>query len=62
MIAITFEKHFSDLPIEEQKKINEYDLRELKAYYGSWDEVRKVIDRLEDNDNEAAFERSQTNY
>lgn len=57
MKAITLEKHFCDLSKEEQQDINELDLRELKGYYGSWDEVRKLIDQLEDNDNEAAYER-----
>lgn len=36
---------------------NEQDLQEMAHYYGGWDELRKVIDRLEDNDKEAATER-----
>lgn len=59
MKAITFVKSFSELSKDEQQEINECDLRELKAYYGSWEEVREVIERLEENDNEAAWERSQ---
>lgn len=34
------------------------DLREISHYYGGWDELKKVITQLEDNDNEDAFERS----
>jgi hypothetical protein len=44
-------------PQEKQRAENEFDLREMAHYYGGWDELRKVIDRLEDNDNEAAYER-----
>lgn len=57
MNAITFVKHFTDLPVEEQIRINEKDLRELRDYYGGWDNLRAVIKDLEDNDNEAAYER-----
>jgi hypothetical protein len=42
---------------EKQRSENEFDLREMALYYGGWNELRKVIDRLEDNDNEAAYER-----
>lgn len=35
----------------------EANLREISMWYGGWDEVKKVIDRLEENDNEAAYER-----
>lgn len=51
------EKHFLDMTKEEQQKVNEYDLKEMKLYYGSWDELRKVIKRLEDNENEDTYER-----
>lgn len=40
----------------------ELDLKEISHFYGGWGELRKVIERLEENDNEAAFERSQTDY
>jgi hypothetical protein len=36
---------------------NREDLREIAHFYGGWDELRAVIKELEDNDNEAAFER-----
>ena len=58
----TTEKHFLDLTKEEQEEVNEKDLREMKMYYGDWDALRKVIDQLEDNDNEAAWERHCTDY
>jgi hypothetical protein len=32
------------------------DLRELKAWFGSWDDVRARIDELEEGDHEQAFE------
>lgn len=54
------EKHFCDLTKEEQQSRNEFDLKEMKMYYGSWDELREVIKRLEDNENEADYERAQT--
>lgn len=57
MNAITFQKHFTELPLEEQIAINHKDLRELRDYYGGWDNLRAVIKDLEDNDNEAAYER-----
>lgn len=56
------EKHFLDMTKEEQEDRNESDLREMKMYYGDWDALRKVIDQLEDNDNEAAYERHCTRY
>lgn len=45
-----------------QEELNEFDLKELAHYYGGWDELRKVIARLEDNDNEAAWERHNSDY
>lgn len=56
---MTTEKHFLDESKEQQEAINERDLKELKHYYGSWDEVRKVIERLENDDKWAAWERAQ---
>ena len=35
----------------------EQDLKEAAHWFGGFDELRKVIDRLEENANEAAFER-----
>jgi hypothetical protein len=46
------EKHIEELTNE-----IEAELKEAKLWFGSWDELRKVIDRLEDNENEAAYER-----
>jgi hypothetical protein len=43
--------------LEQQELDNRADLREIASFYGSWDELRAVIKELEDNDNEAAFER-----
>ncbi len=51
------QKHFLDMTKDQQEEVNEKDLREMKLYYGSWDELRKVIAMLEDNDNERAYER-----
>jgi len=56
------QKSFQEMTPEEQEDQNHKDLREIKDYYGSWDDVRKLIDMLEDNDNEAAYERFCTRY
>lgn len=45
--------------IENTEKEIEAELKEAAFWYDGWDNLRKVIDRLEDNDNEAAWERSQ---
>lgn len=62
MTQPTEEKHFLDMTPEEQEEVNHKDLREMKHYYGSWEELKKVIAMLEDNDNEAAWERHCTDY
>jgi hypothetical protein len=51
------DKHFLDMTKEEQEATNEKDLREIALYYGGWDALRKVIDQLENNENEVAYER-----
>lgn len=51
------EKHFLDMTKDEQEEVNHKDLREMALYYGGWDELKKVIAMLEDNDNEAVYER-----
>jgi hypothetical protein len=43
--------------LEQQELDNRADLREIANFYGGWDELRAVIKELEDNDNEAAWER-----
>ena len=50
---------------QETNKINtEYEevLREARDWYGSWDDVRRVIDALAMEDDERAFERSMQDY
>lgn len=57
------EKHFLDMTEDEQQAQNEYDLREMKLYYGGdWNDLRKVIDRLEANDNERAWEKHNSDF
>jgi hypothetical protein len=56
------EKHFLDMTKEEQEELNEKDLREMALYHGGWDKLKEVIAMLEDNDNEAAWERHCTDY
>jgi hypothetical protein len=56
------QKHFCDLPKEEQEKQNYFDLKEMALYYGGWDELRKVISNTENNEAEAAYERHCTDY
>lgn len=34
------------------------DLKEMKHFYGSWKEMHRILDELENNENEAAWERS----
>jgi hypothetical protein len=50
---------------KEKEKISdecEADLKEIAHWFGGWDELRKVIGRLEDNENEAAWERHTSDY
>jgi hypothetical protein len=35
-----------------------FDLEEIAHYLGGWDELRKLIDDLENSDDEAAYERA----
>lgn len=56
------ENHFTELTKDEQEEVNHKDLREMKHYYGSWDELRKVIELLEESDDEAAWERHCNDY
>lgn len=53
------EKHFLELSELEQEKLNRLDIIELMHYYGGWSELKKVIESIEDNHNEAAWERAQ---
>jgi hypothetical protein len=69
----SLEQSLADLTIENQKlredyskltkeqidEINEDQLKEMAHWYGGFDELRKLIAKIEDNENEAAFERSQ---
>lgn len=43
---------------KEQEKQSAEDLREMAHYYGSWDDLRKVIAELEQADKEAAYDRA----
>jgi hypothetical protein len=56
------EQHFLDMTTEEQQAQNEYDLREMKLYYGGWEELKKVISKLEDIDNEKAWEKHNSDF
>ena len=55
-------KPFAELTIAELEEQNLFDLREMKDFYGSWDDLRKLIDKLEDEDNEEAFDRASDPY
>jgi UDP-N-acetylglucosamine 2-epimerase len=37
----------------------EAQIKEAKHFYGSWRELRRIVDMLEENEQEAHFERSQ---
>ena len=47
--------------IENIEKEHREMLRDMQCWYGSWKELREIIDQLEDNENEAAFERFYSN-
>lgn len=48
--------------MENIEKEIEAELKEAAHFYGGWKELRAVINMLEDNENEAAWERSQNDY
>jgi hypothetical protein len=50
---------FEGMTEEQIVEANENDLCEMKDFYGSWKEMRRILDELENNENEAAWERSQ---
>jgi hypothetical protein len=56
------QKVFLDLTPEQQEDQIRFDIVETKCYLGSWDELRKLIDQLEDNEQEAAFDRANEDY
>lgn len=45
-----------DTTPEQQHEINRADLKELKDYYGGWDELRKVIYDIEGDEAEASYD------
>jgi len=52
-------RSFDKLTNQEQEEQNRFDLRELYYFYDmDWNKVRKVIEEMEEADNEAAFERA----
>jgi len=46
------------LEIAKLKEIDE-DVLDIKAWFGNWNEFRKRINELEDDEKEAAFERNE---
>jgi hypothetical protein len=52
----------TDPTAEEIQDSIESSVREAKHWLGSWDELRKLIDQLEDNEQEAAFDRANEDY
>lgn len=56
------DKTFDQMTSEQLEEIVHAELKELAHWYGGWDKIREMIDMLEDNENEAAFERSQNKY
>lgn len=49
--------NYPKIDVEKITNEFEHEMKEFAHWVGGWDELRKVIDRLEDNDNEAAFMR-----
>lgn len=58
----TIAKAIKPFDYKAMEKECETDLKEISHFYGGWDELRKVIDRLEDNDNEAKYERFTNDF
>lgn len=48
---------YSKMSTDEIDSINKDQLKEMAHFYGSWDKLREVVKQLEENHNEAAFER-----
>ena len=46
--------------IAKLKEIDE-DILDIKAWFGNWDELKKRINELEDDEKEEAFERNERN-
>jgi hypothetical protein len=46
-----------NITTDEVKDQIKSDLKEMALYYGSWDALRKVIESLENNENEDAYEK-----
>ena len=59
---MTDEKKFWELSKEEQEKQIREELKEIAHWLGGWAELRKVIDELENNANEAAYDRAYSRY
>ena len=62
---MTDEKKFWELSKEEQDEQIRKDLKEMAHWYGGlpegWKKIREIIDELENNANEAAYERAYRN-
>lgn len=50
-------KNYPKIDVEKITNEFEHEMKEFAHWVGGWNELRKVIDRLEDNENEAAYER-----
>jgi hypothetical protein len=48
---------FEGMTQRQIEEANEDDLCEMKVFYGSWDELIRIIGYLQDAENEAAWER-----
>jgi hypothetical protein len=50
---------FEGMTKEQIEEANENDLKEMRFFYGSWNNLHRLLRSLENNENEAAWERSQ---
>lgn len=66
-----FEEHIEATEIEKEKELEEKiltfifnheiqdNLKEIAHFYGGWDKLKELVNSLEENEQEAAWERSQ---
>jgi hypothetical protein len=50
---------FEGMTKEQIEDCNLRDIQEMKHYYGSWKEMHRILNELENIENQAAWERSQ---
>lgn len=62
MEVLRLKADYSKLTPEQIEDQNFFDLKELRHYYGSWKQLKVVIENLEQEEDEANYERHMTDY